>query len=178
MRCGGRSWPEHGGCGDGIGRGDHRAERNRRRPRHRRDDRASDDGDGDGRESDREDHQARDRRPVVLEIPERRVVRRVEQYGCDEQRQRQFGRQREGRRGWNKGEQRTAERQEHRIRCADAACSCRQNHGGDEETEELFELSHVLIRSWFTFRFCSVMPETGSLGEIDIGDEQVAQLYG
>ena len=46
-------------------------------------------GDGDGRESDREDDQARDRRPVVPEISQRRVVGRVEQYGCDEERQRQ-----------------------------------------------------------------------------------------
>ena len=105
--------------------------------------RADDDGDGGGRESDREDDQARHRRPVVPEISERRVVRRVEQYGGDEERQRQLGRERERRRDRNKREQRTAERQEHRIRCADAARRRRQDHGGDEETEKLFEFPHI-----------------------------------
>ena len=133
---------EHGGRGDGVGWSDDGAERNRRCPWHRRDERACDDGDGDGCESDREDHQPRDRRPIVLEVSQRRVVRRVEQYGCDEERQRKFGRKRERRRGWKKREQRTAERQEHRIRCSDAACCRRQDHGGDEETKELFELMH------------------------------------
>ena len=91
MRCGGRSWPEHGGCGDGVGWSDDRAERNRRRPWHRRDERADDDGDGGGGESDREDDQARDRRPVIPEIPDGRVVGRIEEYGRDEQRQRKLG---------------------------------------------------------------------------------------
>ena len=105
--------------------------------------RASDDGDSGGRESDREDDQAGDRRPVVLEISERRVVRRVEQNWGNEQRQRELGRKRERRRGWKKRKQRTAERQEHRIRCADAARAARQDHGGDEETEKLFKRSHM-----------------------------------
>ena len=83
---------EHGGCGDGVGWSDDRAERNRRCPWHRRYERVGDDGDSGGRESDREDDQARHRRPVVPEIPERRVVRRIEQHGCDEERQRELGR--------------------------------------------------------------------------------------
>ena len=40
-----------------------------------------------------------DRRPVVLEVSERRVVRRIKQNGCDEERERKLGRQRERRRG-------------------------------------------------------------------------------
>ena len=134
---------EHGRCGDGVGWSDDGAERNRRRPRHRRDERAGDDGNGGGRESDRDDDQARHRRPVVPEVSERRVVRRVEQYGRDEERQRELGRERERRRAWNEREQRTAERQEDRIRRSDAARCCRQDHGGDEETEKLFELPHM-----------------------------------
>ena len=51
------------------------------------------DGDRGGGEADRDDDQARDRRPVVLEIAQRRVVRGVEQDRRDEQRQRQLGRQ-------------------------------------------------------------------------------------
>ena len=133
---------EHGRRGDGVGWSDDGAERNRRRPWHRRDERVGDEGDGGGRESDREDDQAGDRRPVVLEISERRVVRRVEQDGRDEKRQRELGRQRERRRAGNKREQRTAERQEHRIRCSDAARPRRQDHGGNEETEKLFEFPH------------------------------------
>jgi hypothetical protein len=39
-------------------------------------------------------------------------------------------------------EQRTAHREEHRIRCADAASSRRQNDSGNKKTEELFEFSH------------------------------------
>ena len=87
--------------------------------------------------------QPRDRRPVVLEISERRVVRRVEQYGCDEERQRKLGRERERRRDRKEREQRAAERQEHRIRCSDAAGSRRQDHRGDEQSQELFEFPHV-----------------------------------
>ena len=137
---------ENGGCGDGVGWRDHGAERNRRRPRHRRYERADDDGDGNGRESDREDDQARDRHPVVLEIPERRVVRRVEQYGGDEERQRKLGRERERRCCRNKREQRAAERQEYRIRRTDAARHARQDHGGDEQSEKLFEFPHTTAR--------------------------------
>ena len=134
---------EHGGRGDGVGRSDDGAERNRRRPRHRRDERADDDGDRGGRESDREHDQARDRRPVVLEISQRRVVRRIEQHGRDEERQRKLGRERERRRARKKREQRAAERQEYRIRCSDAARRRRQDHGRDEQAEKLFEFPHI-----------------------------------
>ena len=61
---------QHCRCSNGIRRCDDGSQRNRWRPRHRRDDRAGDDGDGDGGESDRADDEARDWRPVVLEIPQ------------------------------------------------------------------------------------------------------------
>ena len=83
---------EHSRCGDSVGWRDDGAERNRRRPGHRRHERVDDDGNGGGGESDREYDQARHRRPVVPEISERRVVRRVEQHGGDEKRQRELGR--------------------------------------------------------------------------------------
>ena len=134
---------EHGRRGDRVRRSDHGTERNRRCPWHGRDESVSDDGDSGGRESNREDDQAGDGRPVVLEISERCIVRGIEQDWCNEQRQRQLGRKRERRCGRKKREQRTAKRQEHRIRCADAAGNARQDHGGDEETEKLFKRSHM-----------------------------------
>jgi hypothetical protein len=134
---------EHSSCGDGIRWGDHSAQRNRRGPRHRRDDRAGDDGDGNCCESDREYHESRDRRPIVLEVSQRRVVCRVEQYGRDEQRQRKLGRESEGGRDRKKGEQCPAERQEHRIRCANAARRGRENDGCNKQREKLFELPHL-----------------------------------
>ena len=136
---------EHRGGGDGVGWSDDGAQRNRRRPRHRRHERAHDDGDGERREADREDHQPRDRRPVVLEVAQRRVVRRVEQDRGDEQRQRQIGWQAECGRGRQKREQRAAERQEHRIRRADPTRRGRQDHGCDEQREQLFELPHATV---------------------------------
>ena len=67
--------------------------------------RASDDGNSDGGQSDRDDHQARDRRPVVLEVAQRCVVGGVEQHRRDEQRQRQLRRQRQLGRARQKREQ-------------------------------------------------------------------------
>ena len=112
---------QHGGCRDRIWWRDHRAQRDRRRPRHRRHNPACDDGDGGRRQTDGDDDQPRDRRPVVPEIPERRVVRRVEQDGRDEERECELGRERERRCDRKEREQRPAEREEHRIRGADAA---------------------------------------------------------
>ena len=90
--------------------------------------------------------------------------------GATKQRQRKFGRKSKGRRGWKKGEQCTAERQEHRIRCSDAACYTRQNHGGDEQTEKLFELSHIAARS------APADPETR--GSCPLGSRSANRLVG
>ena len=65
-------------------------ERNRLCPWHRRYERVSDEGDSGCRESDREYNQAGHWRPIVLEISERRIVSRIEQHGCDEERQRKL----------------------------------------------------------------------------------------
>ena len=86
---------EDGGCGDRIWRSHHCTERNSRRPRHRRDDGAGNHGDSDGGESDREYDEPGDRRPVVFQISQRCVVRRVEQNRGDEQREGKFGRKNE-----------------------------------------------------------------------------------
>ena len=112
---------KHGGCRYGVRRSDDRAEPDRRCPWHRGDECVDDDGDGRGRESDRENDEARYRRPIVLEIPKRSVVSRIEQYRCDEQRQRKLGRDGERGRAWKKREHRAAQREEHRIRRSDAA---------------------------------------------------------
>ena len=78
-------------------------------------------GDGDGGEAHGNDDQAGDRCPVVPEISRRRVVRRVEQDGRDEERQGELRQHGERRRAWNKREDRAAERQKHGIGCANAA---------------------------------------------------------
>jgi len=131
-------------CGCRVGWSDDRAQRDRRGPWQRRYERAGDDGDSGGRETDREYDQPGHRRPVVPEISRRRVVRCIEQYGCDEERQRKLGWDGERRRAWKKGEQRTPERQEYRIRCADAARPRRQDHGREEEAEKVSQFSDGL----------------------------------
>ena len=80
---------------------------------------------------------------LSLRSLERRVVSRIEQHGRDEERQRELGRDAERGRAWKKRQQRTAERQEYRIRCSDAARRGRQDHGRDEQTKKLFEFPHM-----------------------------------
>jgi hypothetical protein len=143
---------EHCSCGDGIGWSDDGAKCDRRCPWHGWYERVGDDRYRSRRESDREYDQARHRHPVVLEISERGVVRRVEQYGCDEERQRKLGRERERRRHRKKREQRTAERQENGIRRPDAARRTRQEHGRHEETEKLLEFAHITPHRRFNGR--------------------------
>ena len=101
-------------------------------------------GDGHGRETDGEDDQAGNRRPVVFEISRRCVVGRVEQYGCNEERQREFRRDGERRRAGKEREERAAEGQEYRIRCSGTARRCRQENGGEEQADESFEFPHVV----------------------------------
>ena len=108
-----------------------------------RDEQARDGGDSRGGESDRDDDETRDRCPIVLEIPERRVVRRIQENWCDEERERKLGRQRERRRGGKKREQRTAKREEHGIRCPNATRDAGEDDGGDKEDQKLFELTHM-----------------------------------
>jgi hypothetical protein len=95
---------EHGSCRHRVGRSHNRAERNRLCPWHRRYERVSDEGDSGGRESDREYNQAGHWRPIVPEISERRIVSRIEEYRCDEERQRKIRGDAERGRAWKKGE--------------------------------------------------------------------------
>ena len=106
--------------------------------------------------SDREHNQTGHGRPIVPEISGRRVVSRIEQYGCDKERQRKLGRDAERGRAWKKRQQRSAERQEYRIRCSDAACRRRQDHGRDKQTKDLFEFPHV-TRCW-QFKVLGALP--------------------
>jgi len=107
-------------------------------PWHRWYERAGDDGNSGGRESDRKYDQTGHRHSIVPEVSERRVVSRIEQYGRDEERQRKLGRDAEGGHAWKKRQQRTAERQEYRIRCSNAARRSGQDHRCDEQTKDLF----------------------------------------
>ena len=59
---------KHCGRGYRIGRCDDRADRNRSRPRHRRHEQMNDESDRRGCESDGENHEAGNRRPIVPEI--------------------------------------------------------------------------------------------------------------
>jgi hypothetical protein len=101
------------------------------------------DGDGGGRKSDGKYDQPQYRRPVVPEIPEGRVVGRIEQYGRDEERQGQLRRNRERGRAGKKREDGAAECEKYRIRCSDAPRRGRKDHRRDEQNEQLFELPHV-----------------------------------
>jgi hypothetical protein len=144
---------QYGGRRYRIRRRHYRAERDRHRPRHRWNQPVRHESDSGGREPDREDDQASDRGPVVPEVPERRVVRRIEQHGRDEERQRKLRRDREGGRAGKKREQRTPQRQEYRIRRSDAACQGCEDHGRDEQDQKFFELVHT-TRYW-AIRACS-----------------------
>ncbi len=134
--------PKHRGGRGRIRRCDHGAERDRGRPWQGGHQRASDDGDRDGREAHREDDQPCHRRPVVPEVPRRRVVRRVEQHGRDEERQRELGQHGERRSARNEREDRAAEREKHGIGRAHPTRNGGQDRGREDETDEDFELSH------------------------------------
>ena len=98
--------------------------------------------DGDGGEADGNDDQTSDRRPVVSEVPRRRVVGSVEQHRCDKERQRELGQDGERGRAGNKREDRAAQRQEHGIRRADATRQGSQHDGGEDQADENFEFPH------------------------------------
>ena len=134
---------EHGRCRRGVGWCDDGAQRNRRRPRHGGHQRARHHGDGDSREAHGDNDQTRDRCPVVPEVSRRCVIRRVEQYGCHEQRQRELGQHGERRCAWHEREDRAAERKEHRIGCAHAPRHRGQQRGGEDQDNEDFEFSHL-----------------------------------
>ena len=134
---------QHGRCGRGVGWCDDGAERNRRRPWHGGHQRTRHHGDGDGGEAHGNNDQTGDRCPVVPEVSRRCVVGRVEQNGCHEERQGELRRHGERRRAWDKREERAAERQKHRIGCANAARRRGQQRGGEDQANEDFEFSHV-----------------------------------
>jgi hypothetical protein len=130
--------PEHCSGRHRVGRGDDRTERNCRWPWHRWYERPGDDGNSGGRKSDRKDDQTGYRHPIVSEVSERRVISRIEQYGRDKERQCKRGGDAEGGHAWKKRQQRTAERQEYRIRCSNAPRRSGQDHRCDEQTKDLF----------------------------------------
>ena len=74
----------------GVGRCHDGAERDRDRPWHVRAKPVRDDSDGGGRDPDRDQHQRRDRQPVVPEVAQRGIESRIQQHRRHEQRQRQL----------------------------------------------------------------------------------------
>ena len=122
---------------------DNRAERNGRCPWDRRYQRVGYDGDGGGGKSHDEYDEPKDRRPVIPEIPDGRVVGRIEEYGRDEQRQRKLGGNSERGRTGKKPQAGAPECKKYRIRCSDAAGRGRQDHGCNEQNKQLFELPHI-----------------------------------
>ena len=83
---------QHRGSRHGVRRRDDGAKRDGRCPRHGRDQPVRDHGHRRRGESDGENHQPGDRRPVVLQISRRGIVCGVEQHGRHEEGQRQLGR--------------------------------------------------------------------------------------
>ena len=135
--------PEHGGGRGGVGRRDDGAQHDRRRPRQFRHQCPSDDGDGGRREPNGEDDQAGHGEPVVAEVAGRRVVGSVEQDRRDEEGERQLGADGELRRARHEGEDGPAQREEDGIRRTDPARRGREQHGRDEEGDQLFQFGHV-----------------------------------
>jgi len=90
MRWGARNWRSTAVAATASGGATTAPERNRLCPWHRRYERVSNEGDGGGRESNREYNQAGHRRPIISDISERRIVSRIKEHGCDEERQRKL----------------------------------------------------------------------------------------
>ena len=91
------------------------------------------------RDADGTNDQTEERSPVVPEVSRRCVVGRIEQYRCDEEREGEFRRNAERRCAGNECEERTAEREKHRIGCAKASRCCGQQRGREDQTNENFE---------------------------------------
>ena len=134
---------KHRGRGRSVWRRHHRAEDDGRRPRHLWQQAADDDGHGSRRQAHRAHDQARDRRPVVAQVSQRRVECRIEEHRRDEDRQRQFRRHRERRHARHEGQERATQRQEDRVRRAEAARGTGEGHGREEQREQFFESPHV-----------------------------------
>jgi hypothetical protein len=134
---------KHRRRGGGVRRRDDGAERDRGRPRHLGHQHACDHSDSNGRQADGEDNEACNGRPVVFEIPRRRVVSGIEQHGGEKERQCEFREDRERGPARQKREERAAKRQEYRIRCADAARQRGQDHGCEHQADESFEFPHL-----------------------------------
>jgi hypothetical protein len=96
----------------GVGRRHDGAERDRDRPWHVRAKPVRDDCDGGGRDPDRDQHQRRDRQPVVAKVAQRGVESRIQQHRRHEQRQCQLRLQRPRRTAWHEGQQHAADREE------------------------------------------------------------------
>jgi hypothetical protein len=156
---------EDGGRGGGIRWRDDGAECDGRRPRHPGHQCTRDQADGKGREANGKHDEADERHPIVFEISRRRVIRRVEQDRRDEDSQRQIGRDGEGWRARNEGEDRTADRQKNGIGRTDAAGCGGENDGREDQANERFEFSHQ-------HRLAAILPEPPRTRRYDEGSER------
>ena len=93
-RYGSLTWRRIAVAAAASGRRHDGAERDRGGPWHARNQPVREHRDRCGGEADRDEHQRRDRKPVVTKIAQRGVVRGIEQHRGDEQRQRQIRLQR------------------------------------------------------------------------------------
>jgi hypothetical protein len=103
-----------------------------------------------GGQEDHPDRKARHGQPVVTEVPRRRIVGCVEQYGRDEQSQGQLGLKHEGRHPRHERQGHATHGQERRIRRADPPRGSGQEDSREQQEEDRFEgdqESSSLVRS-------------------------------
>lgn len=127
----GRIGRGHDGAQDeGDGEGD-------RRPEDVRHDRDGHDG-----EAHRDHDQPGERRPVVAQVAQRRIVGRVEQYWGHEERQREPGVERHARDAGGEGERGPTDSQQRGIGRTDAPGQRRQKNRPEEQHDHPFEEEH------------------------------------
>jgi hypothetical protein len=143
-------WPDvaqNRRCGSRIGWRDDRAERYGGGPRHGGHERANHHRYGHSGQDNADHHEIDQRYPVVFEVANRRVVGRIQQHGSNEERQGQTRLDKKRGRSRDERQYCTAACEKRRVRDAELARHRRQNHGGEQQPEESFELAHSVQNS-------------------------------
>lgn len=133
---------KHGRRRDGIGRRHDRAKGNSRSDRqacHC----PSDERDGSSGENDGAKRQQDERQPIAIEVAQRGVVSRVEKHGRDEQGERQFGIDLDGRRKRQEGDACAGQRQQGGIRNLETPRQRRQRDSNQQENKGQLEKRHA-----------------------------------
>ena len=123
----------------GVGRCHDGAERDRDRPWHVRAQPVRDHSDGGGRDPDRDQHQCRDRQPVVAKVAQRGIESGIQQHRRHEQRQRQIRLQRPRRTRRHEGQQHAADRKKCRIGHLEPPRQRGQQHRAKQQPDDPFE---------------------------------------